>query len=123
MPEETRITSNSPPKDTDITAAPPSKADTHICLPPQEALRKGGRCPKCGSPDVIPNVFVREDVVSAENLKAVVEKNPDAFFYEFRGVVKTSLKAWVCGSCGYTELYAKNPAALLAAYRKREEQS
>jgi hypothetical protein len=59
-------------------------------------------------------VSVRQNVASVENVKAVVAQNPDALF--FRGEVKTSLKAWVCGVCGYTELYAKHPAALLAVH-------
>lgn len=84
---------------------------------------RDGRCPKCGSVDVIPNVSVLDRVngYRSENLTAVVEEKPGAWV--FKGEVKTSLKAWVCGSCGYTELYSKNPAALLAAYQKREEQS
>ena len=55
------------------------------------------------------------------NVQAIVEENPDAWL--FKGEVRTSLKAWVCGACGYTELYAKNPAALLAAHRKQKERS
>ena len=82
---------------------------------------KDSRCPKCGSPDVIPNVSILEHVganASLHSVRAVLEKNPDALFV--RGEVRTSLQAWVCGTCGYTELYAKHPEALLAAYRKRE---
>ncbi|HEY7331308.1 MAG TPA: hypothetical protein VH592_26980 [Gemmataceae bacterium] len=84
---------------------------------------RDGQCPKCGSTDVIPNVYVTDDPAHTawENVRAVVEQNPDAWV--FKGQVMTSLKAWVCGACGYTELYAKNPTALLDAYRKREEQS
>lgn len=75
-------------------------------------------CPKCGSGDVIPNAYVTDnDYEHRENLKALVLKNPDAWL--LKGEVQTSLKAWICGACGYTELYAKNPAALLAAYRKQ----
>jgi predicted nucleic-acid-binding Zn-ribbon protein len=113
MSRETRITAN--PLSTEIHAITnqPSKVETRICM-------KDGRCPKCSSTDVIPNVSILEHNGSvSENVKAVVAKNPKALF--FRGKVKTSLKAWVCGSCGYTELYAKNPAALLDAYRKREK--
>lgn len=117
MSEDTRITANPQPQDTRITADLPSETDTRICM-------KDGRCPKCGSADVIPNVSVLEHVganTSTENVKAVVARNPDAWV--FKGEARTSLKAWVCGSCGFTELYAKNPAALLAAYRQRELQS
>jgi len=116
MSEETRITANPLPTENHITADQPSKVETRISM-------KDGRCSKCGSAAVIPNVSVLEHSGadgSTANVKAVVVGNPNAWV--FKGEVRTSLKAWVCGSCGYTELYAKNPAALLAAYRKREEQ-
>lgn len=84
---------------------------------------RDGQCPKCGCTDVIPNVSVMDHTAALawENLSAVVEENPNAWL--FTGQVKTSLKAWVCGACGYTELYATNPATLLAAYRKHDDQS
>jgi len=87
---------------------------------------RDGQCPKCGSADVIPNAYVLPGVPDSsarywENLRVVVVEKPDAWF--FKGEVFTSLKAWVCGACGYTELYAKNAPALLAAWRKHEEQS
>jgi predicted nucleic-acid-binding Zn-ribbon protein len=115
MSEETRITANPLPTETHITADQPSK--------PRISM-KDGHCPKCGSADVIPNVSVLDNAGApgySNNVRAVVVQHPDAWM--FTGEVRTCLKAWVCGSCGYTELYANNPAALLAAYRKREEQS
>jgi hypothetical protein len=70
---------------------------------------------------VIPNVYVLDlgHGNRPHNLKVVVDENPDAWL--FKGEVQSSLKAWVCGACGYTELYAQDPAALLAAYRKHAE--
>jgi predicted nucleic-acid-binding Zn-ribbon protein len=83
---------------------------------------RDGRCPKCGSAEVIPNVYIQDrGEGQTENLKVIVEENPHAWV--FKGAVKTSLKAWICGVCGFTELYAKDPADLLTAYRKQEEQS
>lgn len=115
MSEETRITANPLPTETHVTSNQPSKVETRICI-------KDGCCPKCGSVDVIPNVYVLDYPAthSTGNVQVVVLQNPDAWFN--KGEVSTSLKAWVCGACGYTELYAKNPAALLAAYRNRAEQ-
>jgi hypothetical protein len=83
-----------------------------------------GSCPKCGSRDVIPNVYVMDlgHANYPHNLKVSVEEHPNAWL--FKGEVRSSLKAWVCGACGFTELYAKNPRGLLVAYRKQmEEQS
>jgi predicted nucleic-acid-binding Zn-ribbon protein len=81
-----------------------------------------GQCPKCGSSDVIPNVYVEDrGRFGVENLKVVVDEHPQAWL--FKGEVRSSLKAWVCGACGYTELYAQDAPALLAAHRKHEEPS
>jgi hypothetical protein len=83
---------------------------------------RDGVCPRCGSSDVIPNVYVLDRGHydrPAGNLKVVVDENPNAWL--FKGEVQSSLKAWVCGSCGFTELYAKDYAALLAAHQKQTE--
>ena len=82
-----------------------------------------GKCLKCGSSEVIPNVFVLDlgHGNFPNNLKVMVEETPDAWL--FKGQLRSSLKAWVCGACGYTELYAKEPDAPLAAYRKHGEKS
>jgi len=86
----------------------------------EEVLMPEGRCAKCGSSDVIPNVTVVGGHGDGGNLRAIVAENPDAWL--FKGEVKPSLEAWICGACGFTELYAQDPAALLAAYRKHAEQ-
>jgi hypothetical protein len=117
MSEETRITANPLPTENHITEDRPSKVETRICM-------KEGHCPKCNSVDMMPNVSVLDNAGASghsNNVRAVVVQNPDAWM--FTGEVRTCLKAWICGSYGYTELYANNPAALLAAYRKREEKS
>jgi predicted nucleic-acid-binding Zn-ribbon protein len=74
-------------------------------------------CSKCGSAEVIPDVFVldRGDQNTQTDLAIAVRTNPDAWL--FKGDVRSNLKARVCGSCGFTEFYATDPKALLAAYR------
>jgi ribosomal protein S27AE len=77
-------------------------------------------CSKCGSVEVIPDVFVLDRRHGGrEDLTLVVPQNPDAWV--FKGEVQSSLRAWVCGSCGFTELYATDPDLLLAAYREQPE--
>ena len=80
-----------------------------------------GRCAKCGSSDVIPNVTVVGEHGDGGDLRAVVAENPGAIWPFRKGEMKTSLKAWICGDCGFTELYAQDHAAFLAAYRKVAE--
>jgi predicted nucleic-acid-binding Zn-ribbon protein len=86
----------------------------------EEVLMPEGRCAKCGSSDVTGAVDVVGGHGDGGPLRVVVEEKPEAWL--FKGKVQSSLKAWVCGACGFTELYAQDPAALLAASRKDAEQ-
>ena len=72
------------------------------------------KCPKCGSIQVINDVQVTDTY--EENLKVQVQTKPQARL--FKGRVRVPLKAQVCGTCGYTELYAKDPTRLLKAHEQ-----
>jgi predicted nucleic-acid-binding Zn-ribbon protein len=78
-------------------------------------------CPKCRSQKIIPDVSIEDRGMSNVpwNLSVRVEEKPDALL--FKGRHTDILKAWVCGECGYTELYVENPQALYAAYTKALE--
>ena len=58
-----------------------------------------GRCAKCGSSDVIVAVDVKGGHGDGGNLWVALEKKPEAWL--FKGEVRSSLKAWVCGACGF----------------------
>ena len=78
-------------------------------------------CPKCGSPDVVPDVEVRDyDASSYRELSVSVRlpRPPGAFIH--KGSETSPLRAWVCGQCGYTELYAPNCRALLATHKQSQ---
>jgi hypothetical protein len=50
----------------------------------------------------------------------MIWQKPDARF--FKGNMHSELlEAKVCGKCGFTKLFAKNPDKLLLAYRKWHE--
>ncbi len=75
------------------------------------------KCTKCGSEKIIPLAGMLDQGQSSDGqLKAVVYTNPEAWL--FKGAVCATLKANVCGVCGYTELVAENPTALYEAYLK-----
>ena len=76
------------------------------------------RCPKCGSGDVIPNVRVHGDFRDHKLMVEIVE-NPEAWVD--KGVHESILTSNMCGQCGFVELYAKNPAELLKAYRQKQQ--
>ena len=76
-------------------------------------------CLKCSSSNVIRNARLMDRGHAngdAGDLTLVIYEEPEAWF--FPGAHKFPLKAYVCGDCGYTELYASEPAALLEASRK-----
>lgn len=80
-------------------------------------MTNSAKCPKCGSTQIINDVQVIDLESYAENLAVQVQTKPQARL--FKGGVRVRLKAQVCGACGYTELYAKDPTRLL----KAQEQS
>ncbi len=74
-------------------------------------------CPKCGSPDVIPNVEVRDyDASSYRALSLIVQLPRAQSGFSFKGSESSEVRAWVCGACGHTEFYATRHQELLAAY-------
>ncbi|MEK6283670.1 MAG: hypothetical protein AABN95_25225 [Acidobacteriota bacterium] len=76
-------------------------------------------CSKCQSNKVIPNVHIRDygDYMSNNQLSVEIYEAPDAMI--FKGTHEGGLNAWICGECGYTELYVENPRELYSAYQNR----
>lgn len=74
-------------------------------------------CSKCHSEKIIPFVSVLDQgQYSGGNLIAHIGfTNPEAWLS--KGPVYATLKATICGECGYTELTAENPAELYRAYQ------
>jgi hypothetical protein len=75
-------------------------------------------CSKCGSKKIIPNVSVidyRNQMTPGE-LTVVVQEDPDAMI--FKGTRTGRLRAWVCGECGYVDMFVGNPDELYSAYQK-----
>lgn len=64
----------------------------------------------------MPNVRVidRGGSEIRDGLEAQVLETP------LKGGQAGTLTAWICGACGYTEIYAANPNELFAAYEKRK---
>ena len=78
------------------------------------------RCLKCGSDKQIPGVHVHGGF-HARSLKVEIVENPEAWLD--KGVHEDVLTATVCGQCGFTELYVKNPAELVKAYRQKRSRA
>lgn len=72
-------------------------------------------CPKCQSEKVIPTVRVDDQgQYSSGLLRVAVDQDPNAFI--FNDTYTSNVSAWVCGSCGYMELFAADPRGLYDAY-------
>lgn len=81
-----------------------------------------GTCSKCGSSEIVRDVRIMDrghGSADSGNFSAVVYGNPEAWV--FKGKVRVELSACVCGNCGFTELYAVDPAGMLAAARTAAE--
>jgi hypothetical protein len=48
-----------------------------------------------------------------------VDRDPDALL--FKEPLYSEVRGWVCGRCGYCELYAVDPGELLTAWREAQE--
>ncbi|MHC1699306.1 MAG: hypothetical protein AB9919_14820 [Geobacteraceae bacterium] len=81
---------------------------------------KRKQCPKCNSGKFIHNVRVidRNGEYQDMSLSVRVERKPDALL--FKGSKDFELKAFICGECGYAELYAADPDKLWQAYISSE---
>lgn len=75
-------------------------------------MKQTGKCPKCSSADVIADAKAidRGEGNAESELSVATFRNPSAFI--FKGKQRSTLSAWVCGSCGFVEFYADHPEAL-----------
>jgi predicted nucleic-acid-binding Zn-ribbon protein len=71
-------------------------------------------CPKCGSPRIIQQIQVM-DRSDSGNQSLSLRRGTRALGGWLKLPRSFPLDAWTCGACGYTELYVREPAELLAA--------
>jgi len=72
------------------------------------AMKHSRRCPKCSSTDIISDAKVIDRVNAAEmDLTIATYGKPEALLFKDQRV--STVSAWVCGSCGFTELYTDAP--------------
>jgi len=82
-------------------------------------MKEDSVCPKCGSNEVIPQVRIIDSSTTGQtDLKVEIQADPNARI--FKEPHQDELAAWICGDCGYTELYVMNPKYLLSAHKKRD---
>ena len=82
---------------------------------------KNKLCPKCSSQEIVPNIEIRDyDASSYRPLSLTVDlpRPNDTFIY--KGSASSEIRAWMCGSCGYTEFYSLKHYEILSAYRQNQ---
>jgi predicted nucleic-acid-binding Zn-ribbon protein len=76
-------------------------------------MKSTGKCPKCGSVEIIADAkAIDRDARGWHSERFTVASfgNPSAFIFKDKRT--TTISAWVCGQCGYVELYADSPSSL-----------
>jgi len=84
-------------------------------------MRQTGKCIKCGSTEIVEGARVIDESRQGfeEDQRLRVDADPHAAL--FKEACHSTVRAWVCGACGYTEVYADDPGALLQAWRRSQK--
>jgi predicted nucleic-acid-binding Zn-ribbon protein len=80
---------------------------------------KSGVCPKCQSQNIIRGARVDALGDSVSLVRVSVLRARRSLFFPRRA---SRVRAWMCGDCGYMELYADEPGRLAEEARKRRSQ-
>ena len=82
---------------------------------------KDGKCPRCGSKEVIDNAQLvdKGDHHMATDAEVRLITRPNAWFFKDPMVFK--LQPYICGGCGYLESYVEKPDRLAAHSRILKE--
>ena len=76
-------------------------------------------CAKCGSANLVPNLPVFQTLNEPPIYVELRQPEPASRPLIWKRETQRSFfHATVCGACGYAELYATEPAKLLAAHRQ-----
>jgi predicted nucleic-acid-binding Zn-ribbon protein len=75
-------------------------------------MKQTGKCPKCGSRDVVADAKAidRGDGNAQHEMSVATFLKPDALIFKQKQM--TTVSAWVCTECGYIELYADAPRTI-----------
>ena len=93
-----------------LSAAPPATAPANAS--PKLAL--SNQCPWCGSTKIIKRARVLAPESRIGGVVVEIEHNPGSLF--FSGATHGTLRARICGRCGYTQFFSSNAQALYEAF-------
>ena len=77
-------------------------------------MKNTNTCPKCGSIEIIADAKAIDrdqgGMHLGEQFTVATFGKPEALVFKEKRM--TTVSAWVCGQCGYMELYADSPSSL-----------
>ena len=81
-------------------------------------MRKATPCAKCGSLRTFGAPIIIGSSEGTREPYIEVHEHPNALL--FKGPHKGTVRAWICGNCGYTELYTTSAQALYNIYHRAQ---
>jgi len=86
-------------------------------------MMKDGTCPKCSATTIMPNLYItdRGHYNTPQPLLIEVVDQP-ASWLTFGATHNSNILAWICGTCGYIELYVDDPQKLHEKYQAAQTQ-
>jgi len=81
---------------------------------------KDGKCPKCGSSEIMADVKVRDVADNGPYPLRVEVEEPEPARHSLIWMPKQAMgdiRAWICSECGFTELYTNNLEELHQIYK------
>jgi predicted nucleic-acid-binding Zn-ribbon protein len=97
-----------------VAAAPATPAPS-----PSPKLALSKHCPWCGSAKIIKRARVLDaGQHGVGKVNVAVERNPDSLF--FSGSTYGTLRARICGRCGYAQFFSSNAQGLYQAFLEAE---
>ena len=78
-------------------------------------MAKPTKCPKCDSTQIIPDARVREQ--TGHDVQVVAQAKPEAKL--LKKSTTRSVRAMICGACGYVELSVSDPRDFYAEHRSK----
>ena len=76
---------------------------------------RSGRCPKCESTEILEDVGMNTLGEGGPDGKIVFRLEGTSGF--LKKSTRVEARAWICAACGYSELYAADPAQLAERWR------
>lgn len=76
---------------------------------------RSGTCPKCESTEILEDVGMNTLGEGGPDGKIVFRLEGTSGF--LKKSTRVEARAWICAACGYSELYAADPATLAERWR------